>query len=1692
MLKRQRVAEFSFAFLRRCRRGVSRRAAWWSGASSKSKIAPSDKTAQLEPLETRILLSQSPGLLFGPAPFDSDSPVIVEPLVESELIAQGPPSGHTGSLSLDRLVYPVPFGVPADFAPDSVNTISAGRSLFPIHQSGMNRTPGLDSGEFIANGDLVIHLRINDPDFDTSSATRDQIAVNTKDNPVGPVKLSIVRDSQTIVLGYAGGPKAIQGVIDTGDDAVKDVETGTLFFNDVNRNGVQDPGDLPIRQFGPIQEIAPDAGIFEIDIPIRYTDGPASALCPVTTHFTNTLDSKGDTVTDRFDVAATVGGYCLLQGDVLLIEYTDPSDESGQATTVVDAATFELRTGALQSDKLVYIIGRDILLTLDDPDLDLDSDRAETYDLDLIEWDSDAATVTIGDADGEEAAFGGPTTFRETGDSTGIFQAIIEMPEALDGDRLERAEDIVLEYTDWGSSESAYVGEVPENVNVTIFTSNFGATVELDQKVYTWTDKVFITIVAPDHNFDPDGIDTIGNTDLDPIKISTRGADLDNYELVETGTDTGIFTGEVVLTGFAHDADGNPLTGVDNGNDTNPRTEGSGPTDGFLQSDDDDGLTVSFEYTEDEVVVGSALIQWNVGEVQWHQSSYSESDTGRLRVIDPDMNLNPESVDSFKVDVWSDTDAAGINVILTETSEASGIFESAVFFTATGGSFENRLRVSDGDTITAEYEDHTSPTQNGLFDVTATATMKVDQIPSFAPTVSLDQKVYSWTDKVIVTVKAPGHNFDIDLINEIFVNVSTRDFDLSHYRLLETGRNTGVFMGEVILTGFSHDADGDSTTGDSSTGFDTNPVTQGKGPVDGFLQSDDDDGVTVSFQFSPNETVVGTSLIKWNVGEIQWLQASFSAFGSGRVRLIDPDMNLDPGDIDNFEIDVWSDTDAAGIHVTLTETDEASGVFEGTVFFTTTDGSFGHQLRISYGDTITAEYDDHTLPSPYSPFDAIDLTATADIFSPAIELDQKVYSWTDKVHITVSAPGRNIDQNLINEILVRVSTRGFELDNYRLVETAADTGIFAGEVILTGFGHDADGDSRTGDPSTGFDTNPMTGGKGPADGFLQADDEDGLTVSFRVSPNETIIDSALIQWNIGEVEWLEPSYPAPGTGVVRLFDPDMNLDPEAIDRFVIDVWSDSDVGGIDLTMVETGEATGIFRRTVFFSTVDESSGHRLRVSPGDVIFAEYVDHTLPAPFTPSDELTVVAKSRIELPDFKPTVKLDRSIYSWTDKVNITVVAVDHQFDANFVDTIRVNVFTRGSDLNDYVLVETGSDTGIFAGEVNLTGFLHDADGDFNTGQSGTGFDTQPMTAGSGPADGFLPAGRKDGIVVGVQSPSGQTSFASARIQWNIGDIQWLKQTDPTATTRVVRLIDPEMNLDPEAVDSLTIRVASDTDIEGIVLTLTETNESTGVFEGTVVFSTVQASFGNRLLVSVGDKVYARYRDHTLPDPFTLADDIAITATTVVDAVPQLERVLMSNLRILDNSTGNQVSTVSMGQFVSIGTNLEHRQNQEQPYAFLVEIQDSQGITVFRSSPVTGVFGPHEFASIGVRWEVNVAGSFDVTVSVWEGVEDSTALSMPLTRSFMAKASAPDPAPQTSNLEIKEASEEPISIASDETQQPIISDVTQRRVVLASSFALSRARLGRSGVARLRMRSLVPDDTASSDTVINDVPEVLSS
>ena len=229
------------------------------------------------------------------------------------------------------------------------------------------------------------------------------------------------------------------------------------------------------------------------------------------------------------------------------------------------------------------------------------------------------------------------------------------------------------------------------------------APISFDKQVYSWTDKVHITIAAPAWNADTHAIDVIGGDSEHAIKISTPSHSLNMYELAETSPNSGVFTGEVTLTGFAHDVDG------DGKDDTTPRTNGNGPTGGFLETKRDDGITLSFEFADGVVLTKSAHINWNVGDVEFNNPNYLENDHVIVRIIDPDMNLNPETLDDIQVDVSSDSDSAGVTVTATETDDSSGIFEAVIILTQSDESSGNRLRALSGDTITATYQDRTLP-----------------------------------------------------------------------------------------------------------------------------------------------------------------------------------------------------------------------------------------------------------------------------------------------------------------------------------------------------------------------------------------------------------------------------------------------------------------------------------------------------------------------------------------------------------------------------------------------------------------------------------------------------------------------------------------------------------------------------------------------------------------------------------------------------------------------------------------------------------------------------------------------------------------------------------------------------------------------------------------------------------------------
>ena len=315
--------------------------------------------------------------------------------------------GHSATLSLDRSIYTIP----------------------------------------TESRDLKISIIISDPDFNTSPDGLDQIAISLSGEPgVGPVKISINRGDKTI-LGYAGSSSANNGQLDSAPIAQNPTEKSQ------------------IRQFGPIAETFPTSGVFKFDVSIKNIDGPESSKCP----------ALGTSNQNRFDNSNEFSKHCILQGDVLLVEYTDPSDFSGNPRTVTVSATFSILSSAqpygsgtekITATKIIRI-GHPLTILLYDSNLNLDGDKAETYSLDLIQFESENIRTTLGPLGGVQSEFNPmPAALRETGENSGIFYTVIEVPRTINGKVVNIGENIEFEYTQRGLGAFLVVHQEPYSVKL--------------------------------------------------------------------------------------------------------------------------------------------------------------------------------------------------------------------------------------------------------------------------------------------------------------------------------------------------------------------------------------------------------------------------------------------------------------------------------------------------------------------------------------------------------------------------------------------------------------------------------------------------------------------------------------------------------------------------------------------------------------------------------------------------------------------------------------------------------------------------------------------------------------------------------------------------------------------------------------------------------------------------------------------------------------------------------------------------------------------------------------------------------------------------------------------------------------------------------------------------------------------------
>ena len=237
---------------------------------------------------------------------------------------------------------------------------------------------------------------------------------------------------------------------------------------------------------------------------------------------------------------------------------------------VFGSTTFASNSG---SNGNSYRIGQPLTLFLYDSNLNLDSDQAETYTLDLIRFESDKVKTTLGPKGGAQKDFDPRlSALRETGDNTGVFYTVIKIPRTVKGQTIDLGEKIEFEYTQRGLGAKLVAKPGTFSPDMLDLPANHGK-VYLKAKTFRFGQPVEVILNDPDLNLKHDridiysvingpnslNVDTVGTTSggiLLEIKIKdiryqrcivdgveNGGLGSTGFTLVETGPSTGIFKG---------------------------------------------------------------------------------------------------------------------------------------------------------------------------------------------------------------------------------------------------------------------------------------------------------------------------------------------------------------------------------------------------------------------------------------------------------------------------------------------------------------------------------------------------------------------------------------------------------------------------------------------------------------------------------------------------------------------------------------------------------------------------------------------------------------------------------------------------------------------------------------------------------------------------------------------------------------------------------------------------------------------------------------------------------------------------------------------------------------------------------------------------------------------------------------------
>ena len=88
---------------------------------------------------------------------------------------------------------------------------------------------------------------------------------------------------------------------------------------------------------------------------------------------------------------------------------------------------------------------------------------------------------------------------------------------------------------------------------------------------------------------------------------------------------------------------------------------------------------------------------------------------------------------------------------------------------------------------------------------------------------------------------------------------------------------------------------------------------------------------------------------------------------------------------------------------------------------------------------------------------------------------------------------------------------------------------------------------------------------------------------------------------------------------------------------------------------------------------------------------------------------------------------------------------------------------------------------------------------------------------------------------------------------------------------------------------------------------------------------------------------------------------------------------------------SNAKTVEVGKQIQIAADLRNAQDFEQDFAYIVQIQDENGVTVSLSW-ITGTLTADQSFSPSLSWIPSEVGQYTATIFVWQSIDNPSALS----------------------------------------------------------------------------------------------------